>query len=83
MEKNIAMLSVGIVCVTSPIIGVIIGGNLTDSSGGVKNLEYCLWLSFKLTFIGYIFINLFTQMAHPVSCIFVLWIGIMFGMLSY
>jgi hypothetical protein len=79
MDKNLAMFSVGLVCVTSPIIGVIIGGTLTDNSGGAKNLDYCLFLSFKLTFLGYIFINVFTLMSHPVSCIFTLWIGIMFG----
>ena len=54
MEKNLAMVSIGLVCVTSPIIGVIIGGYITDKSGGVKNLEYCLWLGFILTFSVYI-----------------------------
>ena len=79
MEKNLAMVSIGLVCVTSPIIGVIIGGYITDKSGGVKNLEYCLWLGFILTFSGYIFINIFNLLSNPLGCIITLWIGIMFG----
>ena len=34
LDKNLAMLSIGIVCVTSPILGVIIGGYIADKSGG-------------------------------------------------
>jgi hypothetical protein len=34
LEKNLAMVSIGIVCVTAPIIGVIIGGYVADKSGG-------------------------------------------------
>ena len=79
MEKNIAMLSIGLVCVTSPIIGVMIGGYITDRSGGIQNVNNCLWLAFIFTFSGYIFINFFLLIDNPVGCIFCLWIGIMLG----
>lgn len=69
----------GLVCVTAPVLGVIIGGQIIDRSSKKNNLYYCFNTSFKLIFTSYIFINLFTLVNHPLISIICLWIGIGFG----
>lgn len=76
LEKNLAMVSIGLVCITSPIIGVLIGGYVSDRSGGASNAKYCILLGFKSTFVGYIFINMMTYMTSPLGCVVFLWIGV-------
>ena len=70
------MVSIGLVCVTAPIIGVIIGGYVADRSGGASNVEFCILLGFKSCFIGYCFINLMTYLSSPLGCVVFLWIGV-------
>ena len=76
LDKNLAMVSIGLVCVTAPIIGVIIVGYVADRSGGASNVEFCILLGFKSCFIGYCFINLMTYLSSPLGCVVFLWIGV-------
>lgn len=36
MEKSLAMVTIGMECITAPTFGVILGGTIIDKLGGVR-----------------------------------------------
>lgn len=79
LEKNLAMVSLGVVCLTAPGLGVVLGGMICDDARGVRDLQYCFCFCFKYMFIGYIFINTFSFLDIPFLCVGTLWLGIAIG----
>jgi hypothetical protein len=79
IDKNLAMITTGVVCITSPVFGVLLGGYISDRSGGVRDVSGSFLICFKLTLVSYMFINIFTYFETPIFCVVALWIGIAFG----
>ena len=80
LDKNLAMISVGLVCVSAPVFGVILGGLLYDrmAKEGSKLEDY-----FRITLItlliSAVFVNSFTLLQHNVVSIMFVWLGVAFG----
>lgn len=61
MNQTSAMVAIGIIVSTAPLIGVFCGGYLADRiPGRSQNFKETYYLAFQLTLLGYIFNDILT-----------------------
>ena len=74
------MVSVGLVCLSAPVFGVVIGGIIYDKMAkeGSQIVDY-FKLTLKILLTSAFFVNSFTFLNHNVLSVIFVWMGVAFG----